>query len=300
MKTGWYILNYHNISWGSSVFESTIGGSFTPFEFSEHISVLLREFEIVSIDKGLELWENDKIDRPILSFWFDDGLLGTRINAFPILQKINITAGISINSSFVYRKDVFWRFMVSYLMQPRFRNQLQKMLEKKFKYIRIESVKCFCLDNFTVALVDAISGMFYNLATQEEVEIAKNLFDHIQGLQCLQENGWLLANHSANHYPIAEKCGYQYFFEEFIRSEEELSRKLKIENKFLVLPFDRPRKRCFQREEFSSDFPDFNSKVVVAVGNKVNVNGTRKDFLERISVNEFTAKELVRALRKID
>jgi hypothetical protein len=141
--------------------------------------------------------------------------------------------------------------------------------------------------------------MFYNFATQEEVKTAKNLFDHIQGLQCLQENGWLLANHSANHYPIAEKSGYQYFAEEFIKSEEELSRKLKIENKFLVLPFDRPRRRWFQREQISLDFPDFNSKVVVAVGNKVNGNGSSKNFLERISVNEFTAKELVIALRKI-
>ena len=295
----WYILNYHNVSWGTSTFENSVGGSFSPQEFAEHIAALSQEFEFVGIFEGLQKWRKDQINCPILSFWFDDGFVGTRLNALPILNHYNITAGMSINSGFVFRTEVFWRFQISYLLQSPQKNRLHRLLVNKFHYFPTTSVMAFCLDNFSSELYEEISKLFYESASDDDIAQVHSLFDTVSGLMILQKNGWLLANHSARHFPIAEDSAYEFFTSEFQTSEAKLSDVLNIQRDFLVLPFDRPGKRTKILKGGGQGNTYLTSKTIVGVGNKYNANGSQKSWINRISVNEYSVRKLLGAIGKI-
>lgn len=243
VKKGWYILNYHNITSEYTEFDSMIGGSFTPFEFLDHVDTLSQKFSLVSIQEGLQMWNEDRIDRPILSFWFDDGFIGTRLNAFPILSKLGLTAAMSINSSFVLRTEVFWRHKISFLLQSNKADKFKKILANDYNYLPWEQVTKFCLDNFTNKLLVQIDELFDECTNDEEKLKAKSLFDTPSGLELLSNAGWLLTNHSANHLPIAEDSAFHLFHKEFQEAEYALSQELSLSDRYIVLPFDRPKMR---------------------------------------------------------
>jgi len=81
----WTILLYHNVSWEDSPFTRGIKGITCPPDvFREHVDLLRKYGEIVSIDEGINRLKFGRKGR-IFSFWFDDGLEGVRKYAFPIL-----------------------------------------------------------------------------------------------------------------------------------------------------------------------------------------------------------------------
>lgn len=49
MKAGWYILNYHDISYEDSVFTPTIGGAFRPDVFYNHLNKLWTLGEFITV-----------------------------------------------------------------------------------------------------------------------------------------------------------------------------------------------------------------------------------------------------------
>jgi hypothetical protein len=116
VKPGWYILNYHDVNWESSLLVRGIGGTVSPDVFLEHIRSLRAVGKIISVREGLELLhEGHVFEQPTFSFWFDDGFVGVRRYGLPILNNEGITAAISVCSRFVDRTEMFWRSKLSYL-----------------------------------------------------------------------------------------------------------------------------------------------------------------------------------------
>lgn len=299
VKKGWYILNYHNITSEVTKFDSLIGGSFTPSEFLDHLDILSKRFSLVSIQEGLEMWNEDRIDRPILSLWFDDGFIGTRLNAFPILSQLGLTAAISINSSFVLGTEVFWRHKISFLLQSNKAHKFKKLLADAYNYRPWEQVTKFCLDNFTNKLLNQIDELFDESTSDEEKLKAKSLFDTPSGLELLFNAGWLLTNHSANHLPIAEDSAFHLFQKEFHEAEYTLSRELNVSDKYIVLPFDRPAMRNNELFNYKKIYESMESKVLVTVGDAINFNHSDKSVIQRISVDQLSHKQLIKKLKKL-
>ena len=85
MNPGWYILNYHDISWEESAYTRAIGGNLPPDIFRSHLVALGQNARLVSIPDGFQRFRQGGIDEPLVSFWFDDGLTGVRKYALPLL-----------------------------------------------------------------------------------------------------------------------------------------------------------------------------------------------------------------------
>jgi hypothetical protein len=291
MHKAWYILNYHDISWEDSAFTRAIGGTFPPDIFEQHVNSLKDHFRLVSVQQGLrEL--NEGIREPILSFWFDDGFLGVRKYAFPILQRMKVAAATSVNSSFMLRTEFFWRLKLSYLTHVdglRFvRSGLRKIGVNCDKGVRNT-----VMSHFSVGVRDVIDQVYLNHTSAELRDDAWRLFDDVNGLRYLHENDWVIANHSASHYPVSESSFAESFADQFQQCESELRANLNIDTDFWVMPFDRPKFRAPNLDEIV-DHSGVGSRHIVFVGNELNQSAKyHRRKLFRIFVPTVSGADLI-------
>ena len=270
MKKGWYILNYHDVSWEESAFIRAVGDSFPPDIFAEHVHELGKRFELVSVQEGWQRLHAGKVDGPLLSFWFDDGFLGVRKYAYPILEAAGVKAAIAINSSFMLRREFYWRLKLSYLAHVDGLRFLRQRL-RQFGYKTGESVRSFTLNNCSQEIIDLIDELFTRFTTEHTRKDVFRHFDTVEGLRFLRDQGWELSNHTAAHYPVSGETGFQSFEQQFGECERELNQAFDLTSKYWVLPFaspfDEPGKTQQRFEAVESD-----ERVMVYVGSKINVN----------------------------
>ncbi len=132
MRKGWYILNYHDVSWFQTVGSLGVQNTVPPDIFDEHLKTISNYFRLVSVMDGYKLFAESKIDEPLLSLWFDDGFRGVREFAEPIMNKYNLVGSIAINFDFVNQKRCNWRFMLSNIHYAgRTQEFLNNLIKKK-------------------------------------------------------------------------------------------------------------------------------------------------------------------------
>ena len=293
MKKGWYILNYHDIAWEENDFLKGIGGSFPPDLFNEHLEQLSRHGELVSVQEGFERYQAGTIDRPLISIWFDDGLAGVRRHALPLLESYKVTAGMSINSRFLLREELFWRAKLSFLSQVDGLRFLRSKL-RKHGYSNSMLVKEFILDRFCDDFIVAIDNVYERFTDAFFREDAFRIFDTVDGIKHLAASGWEIANHSAAHYPVGEDAYIDHFAAQFNECERAMEQHLGMNSRFWVLPFDRKRD-----DHLINTFTAANAagRHLVLVGDRVNPPTPRPDHvLYRIYVPDVRGKDLVRKM----
>ncbi|MFC1511034.1 hypothetical protein ACFL5U_01445 [Candidatus Margulisiibacteriota bacterium] len=147
MKKGWYILLYHNVSWEENPYLNGLGLTCPPDIFRDHLKHLSRAGEFVSVSEGLSRLNSGMINKPIFSFWFDDGFTGVRQYALPLLEKYSVTGALSISSRFWNREELLWRSKLSYLNYidglKILRSRLRKYGHEKGLSIKKFTVDCF-------------------------------------------------------------------------------------------------------------------------------------------------------------
>jgi peptidoglycan/xylan/chitin deacetylase (PgdA/CDA1 family) len=293
MINGWYILNYHDVSWEENEFVRGLGGSYAPKEFREHVKLLKQYFKLMSVDEAFQLYKDNAISEPIVSFWFDDGFVGNRKYAFPILEKEGVKAAISVNSRFLLRQELFWRFKLSYLHY----HDGDRFLRTKFRKRGIEinkNLKDLTFKHFSDELLQDIDSVYNDMTTEEFRLDAFRIFDDVEGINYLRKNGWLIANHSAGHYPITEEAYKHEFLNQFWEGDHVLKEYLNVENDYWVIPFDR-----IPLDDFNFQTEDAN-KILVMVGNKVNKSDSNSKALNRINITDMYGADLIDYLEKIE
>lgn len=298
MKNGWYILNYHDVSWEENPFIRGIGGSFAPDIFTEHLEVLNQNARLVSIQEGFELFCNGDLKEPLVSFWFDDGFTGVRKYAMPIMETFGVKGAISINSRFTLREEMFWRSKLSYLSHVDGMRFVRSRL-KPYGYTLEKSVKGFTMDHFSEEIINAIDSVYNEFANKITQKDAFRLFDTMEGIQVLHQNGWEITNHSSAHYPVSEDAHIQNFKIEFDECEQALNKHLGIQTRFWVIPFDRQTSRSGNLEE-TFYAADNKGRYLALVGDRFNdTHQSGRRILYRIEPPYLDGKRLVRHLKSL-
>ncbi len=298
MKNGWYILNYHDISWEDSVYTRGVGGSLPPDVFRSQVQALSQQARLVTIADGAAQWRAATISEPLVSFWFDDGLAGVRKYALPILQRYNITAAMSINSKFMLRQELFWRFKLAYLSQTDGLRFLRSKL-RQFGYKTEMIVKDFVLDYFSLDILKAIDEVYNRFSRVIDRSDALRLFDGVRGITILRDHGWDIANHSASHYPVSEDTYINHFKEEYECCEAVLADHLGLTSSYWVIPFDRSGHRAKNLSAVFNQADDSN-RTLVLVGHKVNVSQSQQsNVLYRIYPPYADGPNLIKLLNSI-
>jgi peptidoglycan/xylan/chitin deacetylase (PgdA/CDA1 family) len=267
MRPGWYILLYHDVSWEQNPYLRGIGGTCPPDLLRSHLQALSRLGRLASPDQAFADWTSGKIDRPVFSFWFDDGFIGVRKYALPILQQHGITGAISVCSRFVLRRELFWRFKLSFLSACDGLRLLRSRL-KPLGYVAGRSVKQFTLDHFSIEVAEMIDAVYRQCTSEHQRADAFRLFARIDDLQSLKQEGWIVTNHSAAHYPVSESSAIDLFAAQFQECAADLDELLRAERKYWVVPFDRSECRA---PTLLRTFTACNSDAhLVLVGDEVN------------------------------
>ena len=280
LKPGWYILLYHDVSWEENYYIRSIGGTCPPDLFQRHVNALSGLGEIVSVATGADRLRKGNLTEPMFSFWFDDGLIGVRKYAVSILKDFRATGALSICSRFVNRREFFWRFKLAYLNSIDAMRLLRPML-RKHGFETGDSVKTFTLDNFSEEVLAYIEELFNRFTSPQQRADAFRMFEDREGIKSLQKQGWVIANHSAGHYPVTQAHSLNLLEAEFLECEREIQEICGTFSNYWVLPFDRltapnvlnVADRC--REE----------RYIVFVGGRINTpNSMEKErVLYRIS-----------------
>ncbi len=269
MKPGWYILNYHDISWEENAYERAIGGNFPPDIFRAHVQALSRAARLVSVAEGLRRWQQGAVDEPLVSFWFDDGLAGVRRYALPLLAGQGVTAAMSVCSRFMLRQEFFWRFKLAFLTRGDGLRFLRSRL-RPLGFASGMSLRAFTLDHFGAEVLAAIDAVYTQFTAAHDRQDAFRLFDDVAGMAALRDAGWEIANHSAAHYPVSEESYLDHFAGQFGECEQALNAHLGLSSRFWVLPFARqPHLAGRLADAFAAAQP--GDRILVLMGARRNI-----------------------------
>jgi len=268
MKPGWYILNYHDISWEENAYERAIGGNFPPDIFRSQVQALSQAARLVSIAEGRQRWQQGDVDEPLVSFWFDDGLAGVRRYALPLLEQLGVKGAMSVCSRFMLRQEMFWRFKLSFLSRGDGLRFLRSRL-RPFGFTSDMSVRAFTLDHFGDDVLAAIDAVYKQFTGEHDRDDAFRLFDDVTGIAALRQAGWEIANHSAAHYPVSEESYLHHFAAEFSECEQAFQTHLGLRSHFWVMPFDRAGHRAPRLLDVFTQVDDAD-RILVLVGGRPN------------------------------
>jgi len=296
VKNGWYILNYHNISWEENMYAIGIGSTMPPDIFKEHVEEASRLGKLVSISDGLDRYHSGQIKEPLISFWFDDGFIGVRKYAFPVLEKYGVNGAISVCSKFLLREELFWRFKLSFISQTDGLRYLRSRL-KKYGYQNDLSVKNFVMNQFSKAIVNEIDEVYRSLTSELDRVDAFRIFDDVEGILSLHKSGWEIANHSASHYPIGENSYIHEFEEQYAECEKKINEYLKITTNYWVVPFSRD---SYLSDKLIEAFNSANAEKrwLVLLGHKPNLT-VKSNIIHRISAPSLDGRGFKKFLKAI-
>ena len=293
----WYVLLYHNVSWEENAYLRHLGGTFPPDVLRDHLAEVARHGELVSIGEGLRRLSAGETDGPLFSVWFDDGFSDVRAYAKPLLDQYGVSAALSVCSRFVEGSELFWRMKLSYLAQVGGLTQLRQGL-RSHGYRTGSSVKSFVMDSFSRAIVETIDETYADIASETARSDAFRMFETVGGLRTLREDGWIIANHSAAHYPVGERAASSMFADQFGECEAAFERWFGQPSTFWVLPFDRDPQSRGEVEEMFERCGD--GRYLVLVGNIGNrPEDAARRILQRVDVPLVNGEGLIRHLERI-
>ena len=266
LSPGWYILLYHDISWEETPFVRHIGGTCAPDVFRDHLLACKSLGTLISVQEGTERLMSGKITSPLFSFWFDDGFVGVRKYAMPILADHGVTGATSICSRFISRAEMFWRFKLSYLHSIDAGRHLRARL-RPLGYSLSVQVRNFTMDRFGPAVLSIIDTLYNEAVPAAMRDDAFRLFDTSDGLSELYRKGWIVANHSAAHYPIGQKRVHHMLMDQFHECARWIQDVTGNESDYWVFPFD----INIDPAAIATIRNSYPEKIIVKVGDVVNL-----------------------------
>jgi|HubBroStandDraft_1064217.scaffolds.fasta_scaffold17193_4 peptidoglycan/xylan/chitin deacetylase (PgdA/CDA1 family) len=238
LKPAWYILLYHDVSWEENTWLRHIGGGCPPDVFEDHVRFAADVGEIVGVEEGLGRLADGKIDHPLISFWFDDGFASVSQIAAPILDDAGAAGATSICSRFVERREMFWRLKLSHLHAAGCDDELRSLLRCKAPG-GAPSIRQGTMDQFDLDLVARLDEIYAAATSERQREDAFGLFETPDSLAALARSGWVIANHSAAHYPIGEPHVADMTISQFEECDGLIESLTGRRSRFWVFPFDR-------------------------------------------------------------
>jgi peptidoglycan/xylan/chitin deacetylase (PgdA/CDA1 family) len=237
LERGWHVINYHNIDWEDSFHLRAISGTVRPDIFRKHLEWFQAHSDLISISEGLErLQSGEPFTRPCVSLWFDDGYRSVRRNALPICREFGMTAAVAINSRFALRTEMYWMAKLSYLACTDGLRFLRSRLRREYDDVPLR-IRTWTKSNFSERMNQIVDEVYCRFTTPAMRADAFRLFDDAEGIAELVRSGWLIANHSAAHYPLTKNFTYEAVAKDLAECEG-LVKQLNPHNRHFVVPFD--------------------------------------------------------------
>lgn len=204
MRQALYVMNYHNVAWEDSLLTRALYGTIRPDIFRDHLAWYKAHGDLVSTRDALDrLASGRSFGRPAFCLWFDDGFSSVARHAIPLCKEYAVTAAQSVVSRFVLREEFYYLAKVSLLAMTdglRFLRSRLRTLDPGVPLRFREWLK----SSFSLEAVGAIDEVYMRFTTPAFRADAWRLYADYDQIRFTADEGWLIANHSAAHYPIVD------------------------------------------------------------------------------------------------
>lgn len=244
------ILNYHRISDKNeekslSLFDIGV----TMEKFEKEMRYLAQNFSVVPFSQAIDLLKNGN-DWPrfpvVISF--DDGYRDIYLNAFPVLERFNLSAIVFISTRMVEKEEPFWWDELEGLIVHNHLEEIKLALENCFSpeydldigHLKQIQDKRVFLETFTER-IKKIKGKYRDellnrlkplLKSEEEEKREVLSWDEISKLR---KNGIEFGSHTHNHYLLTFE-DQKTIIEELKLSKQKLEERSAEKIEFLSYP----------------------------------------------------------------
>lgn len=243
------ILNYHRISDKKEESLSPFDIGVTIEKFEKELRCLARDFSVIPFSEAIDLLKNG-IDWPrfpvVISF--DDGYRDIFLNAFPVLEKLNLPAIVFISTRMVEKGEPFWWDELEGLVVHNHLEEIKLALENCFSpeydldlgHLKTIPDKRVFLETLTEQ-IKKIKGKFRDellnrlkplLKSGKE---AKREVLSWEEIKKLRKKGIEFGSHSHNHYLLTFE-DQKTITEELKVSKQKLEEYLEEKIEFLSYP----------------------------------------------------------------
>lgn len=288
------ILNYHRISdrkdeKSLSLFDIGV----TREKFEKEMKYLSRNFSVIPFSRAIDLLRNgNNWPRLPVVISFDDGYRDIYFNAFPVLERFNLSAIVFVSTRMVEKSECFWWDELEDLVEHNHLEEIKLALENCFspEYdLNLEHLvaiqdKRFFLETLTEQ-IKKIKGKYRDellsrlkpfLKSGEEAKREVLSWDEIKKLR---KNRVEFGSHTHNHYLLTFE-DQKTINEELKTSKQKLEEHLEEKIEFLSYPsglynpeIEKTSKECGYRAGCSNSY-GFNRR------------GTNLFSLKRLSLEE--------------
>lgn len=273
--SSWDCYLYHNLV-KEKLNHTDLGHNVDFLLFEKQIKKLKKDFDVVSPSIAIECMKN-RIKGKYATIWFDDAYKSVKDIALPILNRNELTASVSICSSFYSGTDVFWRKKLALIIQNNLARDFTRFLEQESQFTgwSVNNMLTQTLDNFSLNLIELIDKFILEFSLTNQVKNISNEFCTVDDINDLIESNWTISNHSSNHYPITESSGFKHIENEFECNNNAIFEEFRIKTNLYVAPFCREGKLDHRVRDYALKLSE-NDKFLVMVnelGNKIeNLN----------------------------
>jgi len=273
------VLCYHRVREKTDIFYDR-NISVTPAQFRKQMLYIKKYFNVVSMDQLIDVYYNGCEFKPnSLMVTFDDGYKDNAINAFPILEKLEIPAVVFLITGLINKDIISWEDRLSYA----FNNIQDEMVEvSNNEYYSIKTIEqkntavweiCKKLRSIKPDQRDEIiHNLFitYNIDTNKEEELSRRMnisFMTKDEIQYWSNHGIDFGIHTVTHPSLP------------LLQEEEINTEISDSKKSL--------KNILNKEVVSFAYPfgkyqDFNDLTrSILVQNKIKIGMTFEPGVNR-------------------
>ena len=263
LPNAWYVLCYHDVGWSEHPMLRGLGLTHPTDVFGSHVAAVADQAELLGWREALDAFQAGRLSGPVVTFSFDDGYQGVGRYAAPILSEAGTTGLAAINPPFTDGETTFWRSQLCWLAS----NGHVELVAAELG-VSPDRVRDQTMDRFDLKSVARIDEMYRRLSDGHPVVNHNRLYMSWDEIVELQREGWEIANHSSDHYPLLEASGLDQTAEQFERAEVRLREKLGAETTVWVAPFDRSGRRAPGAVEWFGSAA--GSRHIVLVGDEAN------------------------------
>ena len=237
--TSWTCFLYHELV-RESLRRSELGHSIDFLLFEKQLNLMKENYDVVAPAEAIDAILKGRKGR-FATIWFDDAYKSVLDIGLPILRRHKITAVVSVCSSFYRNTDVFWRKKLAVLLMYGHGPRLSKYFVDSGVLSRCTNRTLMreSLNEFSVGLIQALNQYVCENGLGWLVEPVFEEFCDKSDILSLIEHEWVVANHSANHFPITEPSAFDLITTEFANNEMDIISDFGLETDFYVAPFCR-------------------------------------------------------------
>jgi len=211
------VLTYHSVAEPDGLLNVI---SATPKAFKSQMEYIRKNCNVIGFDDLQDIKQGRKIPKDAVIITFDDGYLDNYTNAYPVLNKLELRATISLITGYIGKPSAWWD-SIGYMVKKTSKKEIffygKRMVVDDRTAERITRILKRLPEKRKNEMIDAVSKEFDVRLPKRRIFLNWKEIKEMSGVMSY-------ASHTVNH-PILTRVNLNQAVSEILDSTEEIERK---------------------------------------------------------------------------